>query len=37
LDRRLSFESELPRLPTGKLSNRLLRDHYWANRTSRIV
>jgi long-chain acyl-CoA synthetase len=37
LDRRLSFESELPRLLTGKRFNRLLRDHYWGNKTSRIV
>jgi hypothetical protein len=37
LDRRLSFEPEWPRLPTGKLSNRLLRAHYWGNKTSWIV
>ena len=28
---------ELPRLPTGKLYKRLLRDRYWGNKTSRIV
>ena len=31
------FEAELPRLPTGKLYKRLLRDRYWGNKTSRIV
>ena len=35
--RSVDFESELPRLPTGKLYKRLLRDRYWGNRTSRIV
>ena len=35
--RSIDFESELPRLPTGKLYKRLLRDRYWGNRTSRIV
>ena len=32
-----AFEAELPRLPTGKLYKRLLRDRYWVNKTSRIV
>jgi len=27
----------LPRLPTGKLYKRELRDRYWAGHTSRIV
>jgi long-chain acyl-CoA synthetase len=27
----------LPRLPTGKLYKRLLRDRYWADHASRIV
>ena len=35
--RSIDFESELPRLPTGKLYKRLLRDRYWGDRTSRIV
>jgi long-chain acyl-CoA synthetase len=35
--RSIDFEAELPRLPTGKLYKRLLRDRYWANKTSRIV
>jgi long-chain acyl-CoA synthetase len=35
--RSVDFENELPRLPTGKLYKRLLRDRYWGNKTSRIV
>jgi len=35
--RSIDFEKELPRLPTGKLYKRLLRDRYWGNKTSRIV
>jgi long-chain acyl-CoA synthetase len=35
--RSIGFEKELPRLPTGKLYKRLLRDRYWDERTSRIV
>jgi long-chain acyl-CoA synthetase len=35
--RTIDFEEELPRLPTGKLYKRLLRDRYWDERTSRIV
>jgi long-chain acyl-CoA synthetase len=35
--RSVDFEVELPRLPTGKLYKRLLRDRYWGNKTSRIV
>jgi long-chain acyl-CoA synthetase len=35
--RTMDFEAELPRLPTGKLYKRLLRDKYWGNKTSRIV
>jgi long-chain acyl-CoA synthetase len=34
---RAGFEAVLPRLPTGKLYKRLLRDRYWGNRMSRIV
>ena len=35
--RSVDFEAELPRLPTGKLYKRLLRDRYWGNTTSKIV
>jgi long-chain acyl-CoA synthetase len=35
--RSVDFEVELPRLPTGKLYKRLLRDRYWGDRNSRIV
>jgi long-chain acyl-CoA synthetase len=35
--RSIDFEPELPRLPTGKLYKRLLRDRYWGARQSRIV
>jgi len=35
--RSIDFEQELPRLPTGKLYKRVLRDRYWAGHTSRIV
>jgi long-chain acyl-CoA synthetase len=35
--RSLDFEAELPRLETGKLYKRLLRDRYWGNKESRIV
>jgi long-chain acyl-CoA synthetase len=35
--RSIDFEDELPRLPTGKLYKRLLRDRYWGNQISRIV
>ncbi len=33
----LEIEEALPRLPTGKLYKRLLRDRYWGERASRIV
>ncbi|MEE2777901.1 MAG: acyl-CoA synthetase [Acidobacteriota bacterium] len=33
----VDFEAQLPRLPTGKLYKRLLRDRYWGKRNSRIV
>lgn len=33
----VDFEAELPRLPTGKLYKRLLRDRYWGKTDSRIV
>ncbi len=35
--RSIDFEAELPRLPTGKLYKRLLRDRYWKDRESRIL
>jgi long-chain acyl-CoA synthetase len=35
--RSVDFEEQLPRLPTGKLYKRLLRDRYWGDRKSRIV
>jgi acyl-CoA synthetase (AMP-forming)/AMP-acid ligase II len=35
--RSIDFEAELPRLPTGKLYKRLLRDRYWGEHDSRIV
>jgi len=35
--RTIDFEAELPRLPTGKLYKRLLRDRYWGDRKSRIL
>jgi len=37
IPRSIDFEEELPRLPTGKLYKRLLRDRYWAGKTTRIV
>ena len=35
--RSIDFAAELPRLPTGKLYKRLLRDRYWGEHTTRIV
>ncbi|HLX79780.1 MAG TPA: AMP-binding protein [Burkholderiales bacterium] len=35
--RSVDFEAELPRLPTGKLYKRILRDRYWGNKASRIL
>nr|MDJ0789336.1 AMP-binding protein [Myxococcota bacterium] len=35
--RSIDFLSELPRLPTGKLYKRLLKDRYWGEKDSRIV
>ena len=35
--RRIDFDPDLPRQPTGKLYKRLIRDRYWGNKTSRIV
>lgn len=35
--RSFDFRPELPRLPTGKLYKRLLRDEYWGQKSSRIV
>lgn len=33
----IDFRDELPRLPTGKLYKRLLKDEYWGKKDSRIV
>ena len=35
--RTVDFTDALPRLPTGKLYKRVLRDAYWADRKSRIL
>ena len=35
--RSLDFIDELPRLPTGKLYKRLLRDRYWEGRATRLI
>jgi acyl-CoA synthetase (AMP-forming)/AMP-acid ligase II len=35
--RSIDFTAELPRAPTGKLYKRLLREKYWAGRTTRIL
>jgi long-chain acyl-CoA synthetase len=35
--RTIDYEDELPRLPTGKLYKRLLRDRYWADTQSKIL
>ncbi|MEM9748328.1 MAG: AMP-binding protein [Actinomycetota bacterium] len=35
--RSIDFDPELPRLPTGKLYKRVLRDRYWGDGASRIV
>ena len=35
--RSIDFEDQLPRLPTGKLYKRLLRDRYWQDKATRIV
>jgi long-chain acyl-CoA synthetase len=35
--RTIDFEEQLPRLPTGKLYKRELRDRYWGERKSRLV
>jgi long-chain acyl-CoA synthetase len=35
--RSIDFEAELPRLPTGKLYKRVLRDKYWADKKSKIL
>jgi long-chain acyl-CoA synthetase len=35
--RSVDFDEQLPRLPTGKLYKRLLRERYWAGHRSRIV
>ena len=35
--RSIDFRDELPRLPTGKLYKRILKDEYWGQQESRIV
>ncbi len=35
--RSIDFEAELPRLPTGKLYKRHLRDRYWGDKKSRLL
>ncbi|HEY4068301.1 MAG TPA: acyl-CoA synthetase [Burkholderiaceae bacterium] len=35
--RSVDFEAQLPRQDNGKLYKRLLRDRYWAGRTSRVI
>ena len=35
--RTIDYEDELPRLPTGKLYKRKLRDRYWGDGASKIV
>ena len=35
--RSIDFEAELPRLPTGKLYKKPLRERYWADKKSRIL
>ncbi len=37
LPRSIDFTDELPRLPTGKLYKKVLRDKYWGDKKSRIV
>ena len=37
ITRSIDYEGELPRLPTGKLYKRLLRDRYWGEGKNRIV
>ena len=35
--RSIDFEAELPRLPTGKLYKKPLRERYWGDKKTRIV
>lgn len=35
--RTVDFETQLPRLPTGKLLKRVLRERYWAGRDNKLV
>jgi long-chain acyl-CoA synthetase len=35
--RTVDFVDELPRLPTGKLYKRLLREKYWAGHSTSII
>jgi len=33
----VDFDPALPRLPTGKLYKRIVRDRYWGDRTNRLT
>ena len=35
--RSIEFDADLPRLPTGKLYKKALRDRFWSTKVSRIV
>jgi long-chain acyl-CoA synthetase len=35
--RSIDFDPKLPRLPTGKLYKRELKDRYWGDQKSRII
>jgi long-chain acyl-CoA synthetase len=35
--RTIDFEQDFPRMPSGKLVKRLLRDRYWEGRASKII
>jgi long-chain acyl-CoA synthetase len=37
IPRSIDYIAQMPRLPTGKLYKRLLRDQYWGEGESRIV
>ena len=37
IPRSIDYDAALPRLPTGKLYKRLLRDRYWGEGRSKIV
>ena len=37
IPRSIDYKDELPRLPTGKLYKRLLRDEYWGDGKNKII